>query len=41
MDSPVYPTTRSDVGGFTESAAWIAETEVSASDVIEKQKVVK
>ncbi|CAO1626875.1 unnamed protein product [Sympodiomycopsis kandeliae] len=31
----------SDVGGFVESAAWTAETEVSANDVLEKQNLIK
>ncbi|CAO1635565.1 unnamed protein product [Parajaminaea phylloscopi] len=31
-----------DVGGFSESsAAWEAETEVSANEVIEKQNLIK
>jgi hypothetical protein len=41
LDSAPFATTRANVGDFTDSAAWSAETEVSASEVVEKQKVVK
>lgn len=32
---------RGAAGDFTDSVAWSAQTEVSASDIIEKQRLVK
>jgi hypothetical protein len=29
------------VGDFTDTAAWTGETEISASEVVEKQQLVK
>jgi hypothetical protein len=39
--SPSFSNANASVGDFTDSVAWSAQTEVSASEVVEKQRLVK
>ncbi|PWN53982.1 hypothetical protein IE53DRAFT_383509 [Violaceomyces palustris] len=39
MSNPNAPSVA--VGDFTETAAWTAETEISANDIVEKEKLIR
>ncbi|UZJ57304.1 hypothetical protein CBS101457_006624 [Exobasidium rhododendri] len=39
--SPSFAGTEASVGDFTDSVAWSVQTEVSASEIVEKQRLVK